>query len=237
MYTELTSHMSLANFSDRLNDLTFTDRVYQVLIEDGNDINYGEYIAKYYRNGMTRLLKSLGIYKVTGRADNKQIVVHPRLLLIIETTLLDPQIIGLNVVKLMNGGYDPTPFIGIDFSEYDKLEMSVATKQAGNFSTYIIFNPSNNLYKIGKSKNVFKRFESLKSEFNHDLQFVGFCENDFESELHFEYKLHRVFGEWFRIATDDVLDIFLKYKFIQITGNKGRLKGENNVLSSIKNFR
>jgi len=216
MYIELKSHSSLPNFNDRLNDSTFIDRVYQVLVNDGISINYGEFISKYYKNGMVKLLKSLGIYKVQGRGENKSIYVHPRLLIIIETSLLNPELIGKNLVRLARGEYSSSVFSDIDLTDYEALEMSMATKEVGNFSTYMIFNPDSGLYKIGKSKNVFRRFESLKCEFNKGLILIGFCKKDVESEVHFQFKDVRVFGEWFSLNTDNILDIFSMYGFEDI---------------------
>jgi hypothetical protein len=215
MFTELKDY-SIPNIHDRFNDSVFVDRVFHVLKEDGIDIVYGDYISKFYKNGMIKLLKSLNVYKTIGRADTKKTFVHPRLLMIIETSILNSEDIGRNIVRMVKGEYCMDRFQNIDLSVYNTLESSKAKKEAGNYATYIIYNPHNNLYKVGKSKNVFKRFETLKTEFSKELCFIGYCEFDFESEIHFEYKDFRIFGEWFDIQIDHVLDIFSKYKFIDL---------------------
>lgn len=99
---------------------------------------------------------------------------------------------------------------------FNLLRCSKAKKEAGLFSTYIVYNSQNKLYKIGKSKNVFRRVNQLRKDYNKDLSFIGFNSIDYEAEIHFEYRQYREFGEWFSICINEVLDIFLKYKFIDL---------------------
>lgn len=231
---ELKSHIGISNFSDRTKDSVFVDRVYQMLVEDGIPLNYGHFISKFYKNGMIKVLKSLGVYQVVGRAENKKIFVHPRILIIIDTTIVEPEQIGRNIVRLTNKEYDMTPFCinDIDIVSFNNLEMSMAEKEEGNYATYLIKNPHNGLVKVGRSKNVFKRFLKLKNEFSQDLIFVGFCKKDFESEIHFEYKDLRVFGEWFNLSSNDILDIYSKYLFKELN----ELSSEANILKAIETY-
>lgn len=204
---------NIPNLSSNMDSTYFIDRLYAMLIEDGNDINYGEYISKYYKNGIIKVMKSLGIYKVTGRDENKSTFVHPRLKIVIDTTALDSESIGENVIKLFNGHYDPTPFNNLDLTEFNALEESMAKKHNDGYLTYLIKNNNNSLCKIGRSKNPFKRLIQLKSEFCGDLILIGIIEEDIESELHFKYRRSNMFGEWFSLSDDDVLDIINDTKF------------------------
>jgi hypothetical protein len=212
MFT-IVKYENVPNLISNMSTSVFVDRLYAMLVADGNDIVYGEYISKYYKNGIIKIMKSLGIYKVTGRNENKTIFVHPRLKIVIETTVLDSVQIGANIVKLFNGEYDGTPFPIIDLNEFNLLEESKAKKQNGGHLTYLIKNNDNSLYKIGKSKNPFKRLIQLKTEFNQDLILIGIIEEDIESELHFKYRHCNSFGEWFSLTDDDVLDIINETKF------------------------
>lgn len=204
---------NIPNLASNMDSSCFIDRLYAMLVEDGNDINYGEYISKYYKNGIIKVMKSLGIYRVSGRDENKSIFVHPRLKIVIDTTALDPESIGKNVVKLFKGEYDPTPFSGLDLTGFNLLEESMAKKHNDGYLTYLIKNTTNSLCKIGRSKNPFKRLIQLKGEFCDGLILIGIIEEDIESELHFKYRRSNVFGEWFSLSDDDILDIINDTKF------------------------
>ncbi len=70
--------------------------------------------------------------------------------------------------------------------------------------TYIL--KSNNLYKIGKTKDIEQR---LKSYHIHSpgFQLIRLIESDIEKELHNLYKVKRKKGEWFKLTEEDILEI------------------------------
>lgn len=206
------------SFSERLNDTTFIDRLFSLFLEDGvTCLNYGEFISKVYTVGMVKVLKSLELYKVEGRGHNRKVLVHKRLKLVIDTSILDSEEIGKNVVKLCKGGYNDSGLFFLNATpEYISIKQSKASKEIGCFGTYIMFNPTSGIYKIGRSKNVFYRVQKLRFEFGSQIDIIGVCVKDCESELHFKYRLKRQFGEWFALSTDDVLDIFNSHKFVSI---------------------
>jgi hypothetical protein len=201
--------IQIANdFSGKINTPFFYDRLYAIIQEHGNDINYGEYCAKVLANGCIRVLKSLGLYKVTGRGETKKTYIHEMVELVYNTTVADPMIIASNIAKLFNGEYIGIEKIRItDKTEYDLLSIDYPYNVNTSKCTYIFYNPYNSFFKIGKSRDVFHRLNQLKKEVNPHLELIGWMDRDIEGELHKEYMVKREFGEWFSINNDDILDI------------------------------
>jgi hypothetical protein len=210
----------LTNANELFNTSTFVDRVYCFLVELGMDLNYGDYISKYYKNGMIKLLKSLDLYKTTGRGNNKITLIDPRIAFVVDTTIADSTTQAKSIIKLANQEYSFDKFTEYSLEEYNKLECGEAKKTVGSYLTYIIYNPNNELYKIGMSKNVYNRLSQLKNEVAPNIELIAYCEKDYESEIHFKYRDKRKFGEWFNITIDDVLDIYSAYGFKEFKNYK-----------------
>jgi hypothetical protein len=199
---------------EKLNSPYFYNRLYSVFIEDGVYINYGDFCSRIMKNGAIKVLKSLGIYRVIGARENKTIYVHEKLELIINTTISENDIISKTIIKMFNGEYVNIPKFKIeDLSEFmilsDDYPHSVDTKKC----TYLIYNKHNELYKIGRSSDVYDRLNSLRNEISSDLEIIAYLDTDVEGVLHKEYNKSRVFGEWFNLSIDDILDIKNKYNF------------------------
>lgn len=203
------------NNHELLNTSAFIDRVFTVLTELGLNLNYGDFVSKCYKNGIIKVLKSLNLYQTTGRGNNKKVLVDERILFIINTTATtDNKLYATSLIDLVNGRVNMSLFQDKEpTKEYNELEIGAETRQLGNFATYIFFNPITGLYKIGMSKNVQNRFFQLKREVSEKLQAIAVCHENKESEIHFKYKNKRVFGEWFSIDLNDVLDIITDYGF------------------------
>ena len=201
------------NTNELFNTSTFVDRVYCLLVDLGMDLKYGEYISKYYKNGMVKLLKSLNLYKTTGRGNNKITLIDPRIAFVVDTTIADSATQAKSIIKLVNQEYNLDKFTEYSLEKYNHLECGKANKKVGSYSTYIIYNPNNDLYKIGMSKNVYNRFYQLKKEVASNIELIAYSEINYESEIHFKYKEKRQFGEWFNLTMDDVLDIYSAYNF------------------------
>lgn len=202
------------DFSSKLNNPSFYDKVYHTLKEHGNEINYGEYCAKILANGCIKVLKSLDLYKVSGKGETKKTYMNDFVLLIYNTTVADNKTISESIIKLYDGTYCGINNIKIkDYTKYDLLSTDYPFNINSTKSTYILYNPSNNLYKIGKARDVFKRLNKIKKEVNIDVEIIGWNGYDIEHKLHKEYMIKRVFGEWFSINTDDILDIKNTHNF------------------------
>ncbi len=70
--------------------------------------------------------------------------------------------------------------------------------------TYII--KTNDLYKIGKAKNVESRLHSFKCG-NPYIEHVKTIDGNYEAYLHKHYKDKRITGEWFRLTEEDIANI------------------------------
>lgn len=86
-------------------------------------------------------------------------------------------------------------------------------KRLNLVNTYLIFDNSSDLYKIGKSVDPYKR---IKSFCNPRLQLLYILPDDKETELHYLMKSKREHGEWFRLTDNDVNSIVNKYPFFKV---------------------
>jgi len=110
------------DFSSKINNPFFYDRLYAIMKEHGNDLNYGEYCAKVLANGCIKVIKSLGLYKVIGKGETKKTYMHDMVYLIYNTTVADSLTIANNIVKLFDGKYNDVEKINIkEKKEYDLL--------------------------------------------------------------------------------------------------------------------
>jgi hypothetical protein len=194
----------------------FYDRLYAVLKEENTDLCHGDFILKIESHGIIKVLKSLGIYKTTGRASNKKNYVHPRLNLIINSTIADMQTISKTIIDMVDGKYIGIEKFNIDYSDYYLLPFrieQIKDKYKGGYKTYLIYNPENNLTKIGMSKRVFKRYQGLCNEVSNSLKLIGYSNRDHETNLHLEYKDYRKFGEWFDLSDSMIENIINNYNF------------------------
>lgn len=191
------------------------ERIFACLLEDGNKLQYGEYINKVRSNGMKKVLKSLKLYFVKGRAENKKIFIHPKIQFIIDTTISEPKIVAKNLINLVNGDIGLPSLIINDLSDYNKLPLDkYSIESLSNYGTYIIYNPENQLFKIGRSKNLFNRLTNLKRDVSKDLKLIAYLDCDYEGQLHKHFNKKRKFGEWFELSCKDLEYIQLEYKFI-----------------------
>lgn len=76
--------------------------------------------------------------------------------------------------------------------------------------TYIIKNKRNGLYKIGVSKNPYKRERTLQSE-EPEVEIVKVFDYNIEKTLHKVYRDFRVRGEWFNLNKIQLKYICTKY--------------------------
>ncbi len=192
---------------DFMNQQYFYDRVYHSIVEDGNNLNYGDFVSRILTNGFIKVAKSLNIYLVTGRGKNKKVHMHPKLIFIINSSAESNKIISKTIIDLVNGKYSKLILFKIEsFESFLSLKSEYKSPIDPKKCTYLIFNPLNNLTKIGKSSNVDKRLNALKNQFNNKLILIGFLNTDIETKLHLFFSEKRNFGEWFSLSIDDVLD-------------------------------
>lgn len=202
------------NFSEKIKQPYFYERLYYSLEEDGVDLNYGDFNSKILKNGTIKVLKSLGLYKVTGARDNKKVFVHPKLELIINTTIADNNTIAKTIIDLHSGRFiEIDTFLNLDLSQFNNLPSVDFFNTEVGFGTYIIHNPINKLFKIGKTKNISNRLIQLRNEFGLELNLVAFKGIDKEMEMHERFKERRIFGEWFDFSFDEILDIAKTFEF------------------------
>lgn len=74
------------------------------------------------------------------------------------------------------------------------------------YGTYLIFDKSAGLYKIGKSTNIDRRVNQIKSH-NPSVSLVWRSDIDHEQTLHEQYSSLRVFREWFKLSNVEVSQI------------------------------
>ena len=84
---------------------------------------------------------------------------------------------------------------------------------------YVIKNPENDRVKIGVSNNVEKRLKTLETGAGTKLDLVYqsiICSNafDIENTVHKHFQEYRVFGEWFEIDVNKVINYLEKQEYI-----------------------
>ena len=95
----------------------------------------------------------------------------------------------------------------------ESIEVSEPEKKAPQFDgfVYLIHSPTNNLYKIGRAKEIDSRYASIGKQSPVEVKLVhSFKSADSkkaERTLHHTYSHLRVLGEWFSLAEKDVSDI------------------------------
>jgi hypothetical protein len=72
----------------------------------------------------------------------------------------------------------------------------------GSKHTYIIEMAGQGLVKIGKASDVWKRIDQLQVGNPFKLELVEWLLGDVEAELHREFDVVRVRGEWFRYTPE-----------------------------------
>lgn len=200
-----------------LNQAYFYDRLYFSLKEEGISFNYGDFVSRILKNGTIKVLKSLGLYKVEGARRNKTVYIHEKVKLIINTTIADSSVVSNTIVELSKGHYVNIPRLAVSsYVEFNKLDSDYPCSIESSKCTYIIFNPENNLHKIGRASDVFARLKTLRNEISPKLDIYGYINKDIEGVLHKEYSEKREYGEWFSLCNNDILDIKNKYGLIVI---------------------
>ena len=78
--------------------------------------------------------------------------------------------------------------------------------------TYLLHDRGADKYKIGKTHDLNVRFRQIKTSVN-DLKVIAFGYMDIESKLHKEFKHKNIFGEWFSLDEQDVINIKAQFDF------------------------
>jgi len=112
--------------------------------------------------------------------------------------------IGNGFPQLSVFSYDPSIFVNEHCTPYDcsllpAPELKVEPKV---IYTYFIRNNINNLVKIGRSENPFKRVKEISGQVNFvKLELESYIQGDYEKTLHKYYSKLRKEGEWFDLQS------------------------------------
>lgn len=94
--------------------------------------------------------------------------------------------------------------------DFIRAQMVYKERPARKQKTYLMRDTATGLIKIGKSYDPKIREKTLRSDKpTVDLFFV--IEENVERELHIEYSLFRVRGEWFNLSDESVNDIIKRF--------------------------
>lgn len=85
--------------------------------------------------------------------------------------------------------------------------------------TYLIKDERNGFIKIGKAINPRIRESTLQSEMPL-MVLIAICEDDIESLLHKKFYKQRKRGEWFKLSTDQLLDLIKEHGFKLVCNKK-----------------
>lgn len=76
-----------------------------------------------------------------------------------------------------------------------------------NTKTYLLKNTLTGHYKIGKTSKLKIEDRVKQLAVGAKIEIVSFCNIDIEKKLHNKYSIKRVFGEWFNLSKEEVLEI------------------------------
>lgn len=76
--------------------------------------------------------------------------------------------------------------------------------------TYIIRDEASGYYKIGKSKDLYRRLCITRTHAPH-IQLYGYIDADVEKELHAKYTAKHIKGEWYILDEDDLKNLDAAY--------------------------
>ena len=191
---------------DKLSGNNFIDRVFFCIKEDCDFISYTSWYSKVMQNGIIKTLKSLNLYITKGRGLDKKIYVHKKIYLIYITTCLSPKELAKNIIAMVNGEFSGTPKIKIEsFVDFNSLKDFEFTKLNNGYFTYILLNTDNMLSKIGRTKNISNRINSIKRDSaTENIHLISLKSIDIEGYLHNLMKDKNVYGEWFKLDYKDV---------------------------------
>jgi hypothetical protein len=85
-------------------------------------------------------------------------------------------------------------------------------RKVKQFKTYILTDGI--LYKIGKSTNIKRRFETIQGS-NPSIKLIFMCDYDFEHQLHERFKAKKVKGEWFDLSISDIEAIKFEFDYLK----------------------
>jgi hypothetical protein len=90
---------------NELNHPKFYESFYCSLVECGVNIEFGDFYSRVRRNGIAKVLKSLGVYRTMGSGLYKKTLIHKRLEMEILLHSKNPEIYAKTLVKLCSGGF------------------------------------------------------------------------------------------------------------------------------------
>ena len=122
------------------------------------------------------------------------------------------KVFAINFFDESNGVIESQAFkFFMDTLKYRALldVITVKKERQKNVKTYLVKNKTTGLYKIGKTTQieVQTRVSQFEGMSGGDNEIIGFTMCDIENQLHREFKLQRVKGEWFNLDSDDVKKI------------------------------
>lgn len=104
------------------------------------------------------------------------------------------------------------------FTECSRVEKKNTSIEDRNTHVYLIHLCGTDFYKIGVSKNPYRRLRSLQTSAPAPLELIGYMDAALEkkcylteSRLHEKYDQHRVSGEWFCLGKDDLGDVLSNF--------------------------
>lgn len=95
-------------------------------------------------------------------------------------------------------------FTNVLFNSYEAEKKS--------FKTYVMYDELSDLYKIGASKNIEFREQTLSSQIPK-IKTILYLDSNKEKMLHNLFKDKRVRGEWFKLDSDDIITLVTDYSF------------------------
>ena len=185
----------IQNIQTYLNNQYIIDRIYAIHKSKLDEV-CNDFYSNVQNIGLLDILKKANLYKTTGARHTKSTFCEEQIFLLLFSSL-HPRFYAHFVIYITSkllGKHSNYP-VNIIEKNISFNENIMAVPDILDV-TYFIKDTMSNEIKIGKAKNLLKRFASLSIS-NRHLKFIGYKKGDFEKEMHIKYKKYRVCGEWF----------------------------------------
>lgn len=88
--------------------------------------------------------------------------------------------------------------------------------RSAKIKTYLLYNPANDLYKIGKSINPDQRAINIQSMAGNPLKILYVIHENVEHELHKKFATQNHYGEWFTDESGSIRDYFKQHSKLRL---------------------
>ena len=205
-YTKLNNNRAAQNIQAYFSNQYIVDRIYEIHKDKIDSVcnNFFEEV----NNNLLNILKKANLYKTMGARNTKMSFCEEKIFLLLFSSL-HPAFYAKYVIYITNNAFNVAEK---DRNSYPvniiekNINFDIKSVPDAKNVTYFIKDKITNEVKIGKAKDLQKRFNSLYVANRHIL-LLGYKNGDCETAMHRKYAKYRTEGEWFTFSKNMQEDI------------------------------